>query len=133
MPKTVRKAVEPKKLAERDLYLYELDDSNLLDTEAVGKRMDAVVEKALFIDAEMVPFGREVFARSVKDENLFLFGRCFPHGFGSVAGACIQAKTSGKFCPTGEDYFIIGILRGYGEPGTVGQEKKRGGVSAPHR
>lgn len=130
-----RNAVEPKKVPGPDLYWYELDDTNVPETEATGKKMIAAVEKMLFIDADMVPQGHEVFAKSTKEDNLFLFGRCFPHGLGNFTGAQIQARTSGKFYPVAEgEYFIIGLLRDYFESDKAGRRNRRSnGIAAPHR
>lgn len=130
-----RTKVEPKKVPGPDLFWYELDDTNVPEAEATGQKMIAAVEKMLFIDADMVPVGREVFARSLKEENLFLFGRCFPKGLGNFGGPQIQAKTSGKFYPVPDgEYFIVGMLRDYFEAGESGRRTRRNsGTAAPHR
>lgn len=131
-----RTAVEAKKVPGPDLFWYELDDTNVFPDEATGKKMIAAVEKMLFIDAEMVPVGREVFARSLKEENLFLFGRCFPKGLGNFGGPQIQARTSGKFYPVPDgEFFIVGMLRDYFEADESGRRSNRrsSGVAAPHR
>ena len=130
-----RKAVEAKKVPGPDLFWYELDDTNVPEAEATGKKMIAAVEKMLFIDAEMVPAGKEIFARSLKDENLFLFGHCFPKGLGNFSGPQIRARTSGKFYPVPEgEYFIVGMLRDYFEADEAGRRTRcSSGTAAPHR
>lgn len=135
MSEVKRTPVKAKKVPGPDLFWYELDDTNVPEAEATGKKMIAAVEKMLFIDADMVPVGREVFAKSLTDENLFLFGRCFPRGLGNFGGPQIQARTSGKFYPVPDgEYFIVGMLRDYFEAEEGGRRTRRtGGVAAPHR
>ena len=133
--KIKRTPVERKKVPGPDLYWYELDDTNVLESEATGQKMIAAVEEMLFIFADMVPVGREVFARSVIDKNLFLFGNCFPKGLGNFTGPRIRARKSGKFYPiSDEDFFIVGILRDYFPADEAGRRnRKNSGTAPPHR
>jgi hypothetical protein len=131
--KITRTEVTPKKVIGRDMFWYELDDTNLFPAEAENKKMIAAVEKALFIDADMVPTGREVFARSLKEENLFIFGRCYPQGFGNIKGPCIKARRSGRLYPSPEgEFFIIGLLRDFFDA-SLAAKRLRPGLGGPHR